>query len=113
MPCVSSSVASGRTATRLSSVARTIFMSCRLAPSIARPIGMPCPSVSKLRLTPLLPRSVGFRPVFFSPERCLRHRSIHTQPSPVDALQFVKLLDAGIPQLQEDASFDPFLEAVM
>src|SRR5687767_5263755 len=97
----------------LSMVARTIFISCRLAPSTSRPIGTPCPSVSRLRLTPLLPRSVGFGPVFFSPERCLRHRSIHAQPVPVDALEFVKLLDACLPELQEDASLDPLLEAVV
>src|SRR3712207_7670064 len=78
----------------LSMVVRTSFISFRFAPSTASPIGTPCPSVSRLRLTPLLPRSVGFRPVFFPPERCLRHRSIHAQPLPVDALQLLKLLDA-------------------
>src|SRR5919199_3959969 len=97
----------------LSIVACTSFESCRLAPSIARPIGTPCPSVSRLRLTPLLPRSVGVRPVFFPPERCLRHRSIQTQPGPVNAVQFSKLLDPGIPEFQEDACRHPFLKAVM
>ena len=28
-------------------------------------------------------------------------------------MQFVKLLDAGVPELQEDASLDPFLKAVV
>ncbi len=69
--------------------------------------------MSRLRLTPLLPRSVGFLPVLSPPERCLRHRSIHAQPVPVDALQFIKLLDTGVPELQEDACLDPLLEAVM
>ena len=64
-------------------------------------------------MTPRLPRSVGLRPVFFPPERCLRHRSIHTHPAPVDAVQFVKLLDPGIPEFQEDASLNPLLKAVM
>src|SRR5919202_4220831 len=113
MPCGASSVASGRSATRLSMVARTSFMSCRLAPSTARPIGTPCPSVSTLRLTPLLPRSVGFGPVFFPPERCLRHRSIHAQPTPVNALQFIELLDACEPELLENTGLDPRLEAVV
>src|SRR3712207_8319772 len=71
----------------LSMVVRTSFISFRFAPSTASPIGTPCPSVSRLRLTPRLPRSVGFGPVFFPPERCLRHRAIHTQPVPVQALQ--------------------------
>jgi len=48
----------------LSSVLLTSFMSCRLAPSMASAIGMPTTSVSKLRLTHCLPRSIGFGPVF-------------------------------------------------
>src|SRR5258708_4622202 len=63
MPCGRSAVGSGRSTTRLSMVGRTNFMSCRLAPSTTRPSGTPCPSVSRLRLTPDLPRSVGLRPV--------------------------------------------------
>ena len=97
----------------LSIVARTSFMSCRLAPSTANPIGTPCPSVSRLRLTPLLPRSVGLRPVFFPAQRRLGHRPIHAQPVPVDAVQVVKLLHARLPQLQKDAGLDPFLKAVV
>src|SRR5688500_2920293 len=88
-------------------------MSCRLAPSIVRPSGTPFPSVSRLRLTPLLPRSVGFRPVFFPPERCLRHRSIHAQPVPVDTFQFIKLLDPRVPEFLKHASLNPLLEAVV
>ncbi len=45
----------------------TSFMSCRLAPSMATAIEIPAASVSRLRLTPCLPRSVGFAPVFLSP----------------------------------------------
>src|SRR6266576_613208 len=48
----------------LSIVDRTSFISWRCAPSIVSPIGTPCPSVSRLRFTPLLPRSVGLGPVF-------------------------------------------------
>ena len=40
---------------KLSSVARTSFMSWRLAPSTASPTGMTPASVNRLRLTPLLP----------------------------------------------------------
>src|SRR3712207_3859399 len=97
----------------LSMVARTSFMSCRLAPSIANPIGTPCPSVSTLRLTPCLPRSVGLRPVFFPPERCLRHRAIPTQPGPVNAVPVVKLRHPRLPELEKDAGCDPFLKAIM
>src|ERR687886_2322448 len=113
MPWGSSAVGSGRSATRLSMVARTSFMSCRLAPSTATPIGTPCPSVSRLRLTPCLPRSVGFGPVFFPPKRCLRHRSVHTQPVPVNALQLVKLFHSCKPEFLEDPRLDPLLEAVV
>src|SRR5690349_7504300 len=97
----------------LSSVARTNFMSCRLAPSTARPIGTPAPSVNTERLTPPLLRSVGFGPVFFPPKRRFGHRPIHTQPVPVDTLQLVEVFHAVLPQLQEDARFDPRRKAVM
>src|SRR5437764_9062519 len=52
----------------LSIVGRSSFLSWRLAPSIVRPMGTPCPSVSRLRFTPLLPRSVGLGPVFSPPK---------------------------------------------
>src|SRR5215210_4589595 len=113
MPCGASGVTAGRSTTRLSIVARTNFISCRLAPSIANPIGTPWPSVSRLRLTPCLPRSVGLRPVFSPPERCLGHRSIHTQPVPVDPVQFIKLLNASVPEFLKNARLNPFLKAVM
>src|SRR5215210_3698825 len=103
MPCGASGVTAGRSTTRLSIVARTNFISCRLAPSIANPIGTPWPSVSRLRLTPRLPRSVGLRPVFFPAQWRLGHRPVHAQPVPVNALQFVKLLQARLPEFQEDA----------
>jgi hypothetical protein len=55
----------------LTKVASTSFMSCRLAPSTATPKGTPRPSVSKLRLTPCLARSVGFGPVSSPPKGAL------------------------------------------
>ena len=64
-PLGCSAVGSGRGTTTLSRVSRVSFMSCRLAPATAKPTGTPCPSVSRLRLTPALPRSVGLGPVFF------------------------------------------------
>ncbi len=97
----------------LVSVSSTIFMSLRLAPSTARPMGMPLASTNWLRLTPRLARSVGFLPVFFPPERCLGHAAVHAQPGPVDPLHLVVAEQAGLPHAQEDACFDPFLEAIM
>jgi hypothetical protein len=41
----------------------------KLAPAITTPSGTPCPSVSTLRFTPRLPRSVGLALVT-SPETC-------------------------------------------
>ena len=57
-----SGLGAGRGTGRLSTVARTSFMSWRFAPSTARPTGTPWASVSRLRLTPRLPRSVGLAP---------------------------------------------------
>src|SRR5262245_29494387 len=94
-------------------VSRTIFMSGRLAPSTAKPIGTPWPSTNRLRLTPLLARSVGFLPVFFPPESCLGHAPVHAQPVPVEALQAVIFEQPRLPECQEDAVFDPLLEAVV
>ena len=94
-------------------MARTNFISCRLAPSTASPMGTPWPSVNRLRLTPLLARSVGFGPVFFPPERRLGHRAVHAQPVPVDALQLIKLSHPRLPEFQEDVCCNPLLKAVV
>ena len=69
----------------LSSVASTSFLSWRLAPSTARPTGTPLASVSRLRLVPSLPRSVGFRPVRSPPSGALVMApsiASHSQSSP-------------------------------
>src|SRR5438270_9385519 len=97
----------------LSSVASTSFLSCRLAPSMASPSGMPLASTSRLRLAPSLPRSVGFLPTFFPPERGFRHRPVHRQPVPIDPLQRVVFLQADSPQPEEDTGLGPFLEAAV
>jgi hypothetical protein len=90
MPWGSASVGTGLLAMRLARVFHTGFMSWRLAPSMAMAIGgMLLVSVSRLRLTPCLPRSVGFGPFFRVGERCLRHRAIHGQSRPVYTLEFV------------------------
>ena len=79
-----SGLGAGRDTGRLSTVTRTSFMSWRLAPSTARPTGTPWASVSRLRLTPRLPRSVGLAPVFFPTQGRFGHglRPYSTNSSP-------------------------------
>src|SRR5512146_1282450 len=113
MCCCCSSLGSGRSTTMLSIVARTSFMSWRLAPSAVRPIGTPCPSVNKLRLTPDLARSVGLGPLFFPAQRGFGHRPVHTYPFPINPLQLVEALDPCLPQLQEHTGFLPLLKPVV
>ncbi len=69
--------------------------------------------MSKLRLTPLLPRSVGLGPVFFPAQRRFGHRPVHTQPLPVNATEFIKLLNSGLPECEEDSRLHPLLKAIM
>src|SRR5437764_10382911 len=97
----------------LSIVGRSSFISWRLAPSIARPMGTPCPSVSRLRLTPLLPRSVGLGPGFFPTQGRFGHRPIHRKPVPVDPAGLLTLLQSCLPPLEEDSGLHPLLKAVM
>src|SRR5665213_1901461 len=85
----------------------------RLAPSTANPTGTPPPSVNSERLTPSLPRSVGFGPHFFSAQRRLGHRPIHAQPRPVDSLQRIVFHQACLPDFQEHAGLNPLLKAVV
>jgi hypothetical protein len=73
-------------------------------------MGTPCPSVNRLRLTPRFARSVGFAPLFFPAQRGFGHRTVQTQPRPIDPLQFVKAFDAALPEFQKDACGFPFLE---
>src|SRR5262249_59877716 len=88
-------------------------MSGRLAPSTAKPTGMPSASTSRLRLSLFLARSVGFFPVFSPPEGRLGHAPVHRQPGPVDALPVVVGQQAGLPQRLEDPLLHPELEAVV
>ena len=78
--CGRREVGRGRRRGRLSSVARKSLWSCTLAPAIARPKGTPRPSVNTDRLTPNLPRSVGFFPVFFPAQGSLGGRAVQTLP---------------------------------
>src|SRR5215475_4916964 len=113
MPWGYPSVGLGRSMMMFWMVEHTSFMSWRCAPSITTLIGTPCPSVSMLRLTPFLPRSVGLGPVFFPAQRSFRHGFVHGEPVPVDPTQFIETLDASLPQFEKNASFYPFLKAVV
>ena len=57
----------GHSTAILSMVSCAIMKSLRFVPPMARPMGTPRPSVSTLRLTPLLPRSVEFLPTLYGP----------------------------------------------
>jgi hypothetical protein len=94
-------------------VARAILTSWRLAPSTARPIGTPPPSVSMLRLVPSVPRSVGRLPACFPPKGGFGHRAIHGQPVPVNALQGRIHSQALCPAGQENPGCRPLLEAAV
>ncbi len=97
----------------LAIVARASFISRRLAPSTATPIGTPRPSVSNDRLPPAFPQSVGLGPVFVPSQRCRGHRLVHHQPVPITALQFIEQFDADLPAFQEYASGDPLPKAII
>ena len=88
-------------------------MSWRLAPSTLTPMGIPFPSVNRLRLVPFLPRSVGFGPVPLPPERSLCHGSIHCLPLPIYPLHLIVFRQPPLPQLLEDSGDSPTLEPVM
>jgi hypothetical protein len=52
-------------------------------------------------------------PVFFPPEGCLGHAPVHAQPGPVNPRHTIVVQQTLFPELEEDAGFDPLLEAVV
>lgn len=92
-------------------VTATSFMLCRLAGTTSTASGMPCRSVSRLRLTPPLPRSVGLGPIFFPGQRGFGHRAIQCQPIPVDPFQIIVFQQAEPPEIGKYPGIDPFPEA--
>src|SRR5512136_1428848 len=76
-------------------------------------MGMPRPSVSTERLTPSLPRSVGFFPVFFPAQRRLGLRPVKTLPPPSDAAVHVVTSQHSFPEVAEHAALRPFLEVAV
>ena len=84
-----------------------------LAPAMTTPSGTPLASVSTLRLTPRLPRSVGLRPLFFPAQGRLAHAPVCAQIPPVHPGQRVILGHRQRPQPLPDACFHPFHEPVV
>src|SRR6185437_2906625 len=103
-------VGSGRSTGMASSVSATSFWSGTLAPLTATPSGTPRPSTSVERLTPSLPRSVGFFPVFFPTQRRFGYRPVQALPLPADPFQIVVFAQGEFPQLLERAPFHTLLE---
>src|SRR4051794_23525097 len=101
----------GRSRAMLWIVSLSSLKSLRFEPATHRPIGTPPPSLSRLRLVPCLPRSVGFLPTFFPPERGLGHRPVHREPLPIDPVERVVFGQPDLPQFQEHAGFAPLLKA--
>src|SRR3954452_18177232 len=81
-----------------------------LAPAITTPSGPPSPSTTIDFLVPILPRSVGFLPVFFPPEPGLARPGIGALPIPVHRTQLGAVLDQGGPDPLHHAPFAPALE---
>jgi len=72
--------------------------------------GMPCASVSRLRLTSPLPRSVGLGPVFFLAQRGFCHGAIQCQPRPVNPVQCLQGYQSQAPEVLEYACLRSFLK---
>ncbi len=70
-------------------------------------------SVSRLRLTPDLPRSVGLGPVFFPTQGRFGQRSVHGEPVPVNPAEFIKAPDSCLPALEKDPCFYPHLKPIV
>src|SRR3990170_8898399 len=77
------------------------------------PSGTPRQSVTTDRLTPSLPRSVGFLPVFFPAQRRLGHGSVQCLPTPSDPASHVIRLQTCFPEAMKYPALAPFLEVPM
>jgi hypothetical protein len=72
---------------------------------------MPLASTTGCRLVPFLARSVGFGPVFFSPKRCLGHRTVGRKKRPIDAPLVIVVMQKLRPQPSEHSRLGPFDKA--
>jgi hypothetical protein len=91
-------------------VSSVILKSFLFAPSITHPMGMPLPSVKRLRFMPCLARSVGLGPLFFPRQGRFAPRPIHRTEAPINAFQFVVALETLLPERPEYARLAPLLE---
>ena len=71
---------------------------------------MPRASVSRLRLTPPLARSVGLGPVFFPAQRRLVQRAVECHPGEIQPNQVVVVAQGLIPEPGKYAGLPPLLE---
>jgi hypothetical protein len=74
---------------------------------------MPLASVSRLRLVPVLARSVGLGPVFPPAQWGLGHRAIQGEPLPVNALQLFVTQQPRDPELLEHPGPGPLGKAAV
>ena len=74
------------------------------------PSGTPRQSVTTDRLTPSLPRSVGFLPVFVPAQRRLGHGSVQCLPAPSDPASRVIRLQTCFPEAMKYPTLAPFLK---
>ena len=72
---------------------------------------MPRASVSKLRLTPPLPRSVGLGPVFFPAQRRFVQRAVEGHPIKIQPNQVLVILQRHVPEVGKHARLYPLLKA--
>jgi len=66
-----------------------------------------------LRFVPGLPRSVGFRPIFFPPEAGFAHRTVRRLPLPEHRVEFLTPRDHHRPDPLHDTVLVPALEPTM
>jgi hypothetical protein len=103
----------GRWHTNPSKVDSSSFMSCTLAPPATSDSGTPRPSVSRLRLRPFFPRSVGFPPRALGGQRRFSHGPVDALPLPGDALHAVVFGQSRLPQLEEKTRLVPVLKMLV
>lgn len=106
--CGFSSAGSRRSTTMASGVGSVGFISCRLTPATAKPMGISRPSVSRLRLGPDLHRSVDWDR-FLLPQRGLGYHPVHRLLFPIQA-DLIIVPSTPACHILEDACFLPFLK---
>src|SRR6266545_3930539 len=112
MPCGSAGVASGRSITMFSSVARSSRKSLVFAPAISSPSGAPLPSHRSERF-PLFGSVGGVGTRMLAAQRRLAHRPVARQPLPLDPVCLIVGEQSLPPELFEHARPRPLLKAAV